>query len=238
MRMRLAITRPYRRRSPSASAKRAAVHSRRVLPQRQDTPRSARYGRAMRLLLLARHGQSLFNVDGIVNGDPARDRGLSALGVDEGTKLAGQIAGIPVDACVTSTFPRAQETARLALAARAAATPWSIDPDLDDIRIGDLEGKTLSDYRAWKRAHTRTDAFPGGESLDDAARRYAAAFERIAARPEDTILCVCHEIPVRYAVNAATGSDDLDRPTHDIANATPYLFDEAALRRAIANLRS
>jgi broad specificity phosphatase PhoE len=195
------------------------------------------YVPAMRLLLLARHGQSLFNVDGAVNGDPSRDRGLSALGIDEGRKLGGQIAGVRVDACVTSSFPRAQETARLALGDRAAGTPWSVDPDLDDIRVGELEGKTLTEYRAWKHAHTRRDPFPGGESLDDAANRYARAFERIAERSEDTILCVCHEIPVRYAVNAAAASADLDQPTHDIANATPYLFDEESLRRAVANLR-
>ncbi|HEY6960472.1 MAG TPA: histidine phosphatase family protein [Gaiellaceae bacterium] len=194
----------------------------------------------MELLLLARHGQSLFNVDGIVNGDPERDKGLSPLGEDEGRKLGVQLAGILIDACVTSRFPRAQETARLALGqARAETTPTEIDADLDDIRVGDLEGRTLDDYRTWKRAHRRSDRFPGasGESLDDAAHRYADAFERVTLRPERTILCVCHEIPVRYAVNAAAGSEDLDHPTHDIANATPYLFDKPALERAVATLR-
>ena len=191
----------------------------------------------MRLLLLARHGQSVFNVDGVVNGDPTRDRGLSPLGEDEGRKLGAQIAGVAIDACVTSRFPRAQETARLALGERAARTPTSVDPDLDDIRVGDLDGKTLADYRTWKRAHTRTDPFPGGESLDAAAHRYADAFERLLERPDGTILCVCHEIPVRYAVNAAGGSADLDRPLHDVANATPYLFEPESLRRAVERLR-
>ncbi len=51
------------------------------------------------------------------------------------------------------------------------------------------------------------------------------------------MLVVCHEIPVRYAINAAAGSDDLDRPQHDVANATPYVFDEAGLRRAIDRIR-
>ena len=191
----------------------------------------------MRLLLLARHGQSLFNVDGVVNGDPALDRGLSPLGEEEGRKLAAQLAGIAIDACVTSRFPRAQETARLALGERADATPTHVDADLDDIRVGDLEGQTLAAYRAWKHEHTRADPFPGGESLDEAARRYAGAFERVLERPDDTILCVCHEIPVRYAVNAAAGSDDLDGPLHDVANATPYLFDPQSLRRAVERLR-
>jgi broad specificity phosphatase PhoE len=191
----------------------------------------------MRLLLLARHGQSLLNIDGVVNGDPRLDRGLSPLGIDEAKKLALQIEAHRIDVCVTSEFLRAQETARLALGSRPNRPTTHIDPDLNDIRIGALEGKTLADYRAWKHAHTRADAFPEGESLDDAAHRYARAFARLADSPEDTILCVCHEIPVRYAVNAAGGSDDLDAPLHDVANATPYVFDEAGLRRAVARLR-
>jgi probable phosphoglycerate mutase len=191
----------------------------------------------MRLLLLARHGQSLFNVDGVVNGNPALDRGLSPDGIDEAHKLAMQIAAHAIDVCVTSEFPRAQETARIALGTRPNGVAVHIDPALNDIRIGALEGKTLGEYRAWKHAHTRADRFPEGESLDDAARRYADAFERLADAGEETILCVCHEIPVRYAVNAAAGSDDLDAPLHDVANATPYVFDEAGLRRAIDGLR-
>jgi broad specificity phosphatase PhoE len=191
----------------------------------------------MRLLLLARHGQSLFNVSGIVNGDPALDQGLSEAGKSAAAQLGVELAAVPIDLCVTSRFPRAQETARLALGGRAAAVPHEIDPDLDDIRIGDLEGRSLADYREWKHAHTRADRFPGGESLDEAATRYAAAFARLAGRSEDTILCICHEIPVRYAINAAAGSPDPDQPFHDIPNATPFLFDAAALQRAADSLR-
>jgi broad specificity phosphatase PhoE len=109
---------------------------------------------------------------------------------------------------------------------------WIEEPQLDDIDIGDLEGRTIDDYRAWKREHTRGDAFPGGESLDDAARRYAAGFRRLLELPYERVLVVCHEIPVRYAINAANGSSDLDGPVHDIVNAVPYLFDESGLERA------
>jgi len=111
------------------------------------------------------------------------------------------------------------------------------EPLLDDIDVGDLEGVTLEEYRAWKRDHTRKDPFPGGESLDDAALRYARAFERLLERSEQTLLVVCHEVPVRYAVNAAAGSGELDGPEHSIPNATPYLFDETALARAAVRIR-
>jgi broad specificity phosphatase PhoE len=179
----------------------------------------------------------LFNVDRVVNGDPELDRGLSPIGIEEAGKLHGQIAGVSIDLCVVSEFPRAQQTARLALEGRDD-TPFEIDPDLNDIRVGDLEGRTLDEYRHWKQAHTHADPFPGGESLDDAARRYAAAYERLLRRDEDTILCVCHEIPVRYAINAAGGSVDVDWPIHGVANATPYVFDAAGLERAVRRLAS
>ena len=192
----------------------------------------------MRLLLLARHGQSLFNVDGIVNGDPARDRGLSPQGIEEARALAQQLAAVRIDLCVVSRFPRAQETARLALGeARATCTTGVVDAELDDIRLGELEGRTLADYRAWKHGRTRDEPFPGGESLNDAARRYAGAYERILARDEETVLCVCHEIPVRYAINMSSGSAEFDAPLHDVRNATPYVFDADGLRRAVERLR-
>jgi broad specificity phosphatase PhoE len=192
----------------------------------------------VRLLLLARHGQSLFNVDGVVNGDPARDRGLSQQGEEEARHLGAQIAPLEIDLCVTSEFPRAQRTAALALGDRSPQVPHEVDADLDDVRIGSLEGRTLADYRTWKHAHTRDDPFPDGESLNDAARRYADAFGRLGARDAGVVLCVCHEIPVRYAVNAAAGSDDLDHPLHDVANATAYLFDAAGVGRAVARMRT
>ena len=82
----------------------------------------------MKVLLLARHGQSLFNVDGIVNGDPGLDQGLSQLGAGEGERLGRQLAGITIDLCATSEFPRARETARLALGGRADVTANIVTP--------------------------------------------------------------------------------------------------------------
>ena len=132
-------------------------------------------------------------------------------------------------------FGRTHETAAIALAARGV--PFEVEPLFDDIDVGELEGGTLEDYRTWKRGHTRADRFPGGESLDEAAQRYADGFERLLRRPESRLLVLTHEIPLRYAINTADGSNDLDGPTHALANATPYLFDDAALERAVAGIR-
>jgi len=188
----------------------------------------------VRLFLLARHGESLLNVAGVVNADPARDPGLSALGQEEARDLGRQLAGLQIDLVVTSRFPRAQQTAALALGGREVTRV--VLPELDDVRIGELDGKSLAEYRAWKRDRPRSEPFPGGESLDDAAARYADGYRLVLARPERVVLVVCHEIPVRYAVNTASGSDRLDGPVHDVPNAVPYLFDEQGLFAAVAGI--
>ena len=188
----------------------------------------------MRLFVISRHAESTLNIANRVNGDPDVPVALTDTGREEARLLGQQIAHIPIDVCVHTRFGRTLETARIALGERDV--PFVTEPLLDDIDVGDLEGRTLDDYRAWKRAHTRSDAFPGGESLDDAARRYARAFRALLARSDPTILVVAHEIPLRYAINAADASDQLDGPTRQLANATPYLVDDAALGRAAARI--
>jgi broad specificity phosphatase PhoE len=189
----------------------------------------------VRLFVLSRHGESTLNVEGRINGDPAVPAPLTEDGRKAAERLGAQLAPLELDLCVHTRFPRTRETAEIAL--RGREVPFVEEPLLDDIDVGDLEGDTLDGYRAWKHEHSRSDPFPGGESLDDAARRYAEAFRRLVdVRSEQSVLVVCHEIPLRYALNAAAASSDLDGPIHLIPNATPYLFDEAALRRAAENL--
>jgi broad specificity phosphatase PhoE len=189
----------------------------------------------VRLFVLTRHGESTLNVERRVNGDPSVPVALTERGREEARELGEQVAHLPLDACVHTRFPRTLETAEIALGGRGEI-PLETEPLLDDIEIGELEGEPLEAYREWKHGHGRGDPFPGGESLDDAARRYAVAFRRLLDSPWQTVLVVCHEIPVRYALNGAAGSDSLDGPAHEIANAVPYLFDEEGLARAVRGI--
>ena len=184
----------------------------------------------MRLFVLARHAHSTLNLEQRVNGDPAVEVPLTPEGEAQARALGVMVAGLPLDACVTTRFGRTRRTAELAL--EGHEVPYLTEPLLDDVDVGDLEGESISEYRAWKREHTRADRFPNGESLDEAALRYAEGFRRLVALPHDCVLVVCHEIPVRYAVNMAGGSSELDGPVHQIANAAPYCFGDGTLARA------
>jgi broad specificity phosphatase PhoE len=189
----------------------------------------------MRLFVLARHGESVLNIERRVNGDPRVGVPLTPLGESQAGSLGEQLANLPLDVCVHTTFGRSHATAHLAIGGRGV--PFLEQSLLDDVKIGDLEGRTIEQYREWKSRHTRSDRFPNGESLDEAALRYAAGFEWVLRLPHQSVLVVTHEIPVRYAVNAGAGSSTLDGPVHEIRNCTPYLFDEGALGRAVTRMR-
>ena len=184
----------------------------------------------MRLFVLSRHAESVLNTEDRVNGDPAVPAPLTDHGRDEAARLGLELRGLPLDACLHTRFGRTLETAQIALEGREI--PLVEEELLDDVRVGELEGWTVSEYRAWKREHTRADRFPGGESLDEAARRYADGYRRLLEQPHECVLVVCHEIPIRYALNAVGDSDDLDSPVHEIPNAAPFLFGEEALNKA------
>jgi broad specificity phosphatase PhoE len=189
----------------------------------------------VKLFVISRHGHSVLNLERRVNGDPARPVPLTEHGAEAARLLGAQVAHIPFDACVHTRFARTRDTAEIAL--RGRDVPLEEEPLLDDIKVGELEGAPIDEYREVKRKLGRHAPFPGGESLDDAARRYARAYRELLERPWRNVLVVCHEIPLRYALNAAAGSDDLDGPIHDIPNATPFLFDEDSLARAAARIK-
>src|SRR5215467_3007421 len=86
---------------------------------------------------------------------------------------------------------------------------------------------------ASSRARRSTSTTPGSGSTPAAtALPYVKAYRRLLASPYRCALVVCHEIPIRYALNAVGDSGDLDGPVHTIPNATPFLFDGAALTKA------
>jgi broad specificity phosphatase PhoE len=188
----------------------------------------------VRLFVLSRHAESTLNHQNRINGDPSVPADLTDAGRAQAKLLGQELAGVSIDLCVHTQFGRTRVTAEIAL--EGQDVEFREEPLLDDVDVGDLEGSTVDDYRNWKRTHTRGESFPGGESLDDAARRYARGFRAVLDLRHDGVLVVSHEIPIRYALNAAAGSDELDAPAHAIPNARPYLFDEPTLERAAVRI--
>jgi broad specificity phosphatase PhoE len=185
----------------------------------------------MRQFVFARHAESSMNAAHVLSSDPSRPVGLSSRGRQQALRLGEQIRNLEIDLAVHTRLPRTRETVELAL--RGRDVPFVIEPCLDEVRLGALDGAPIRAYWAWKENHARSEPFPSGESLDDAARRYAEALRRLVERPGAVALVVSHQIAIRYLLEAASGIRALDKSGLRIPNAVPYLFDESALRNAI-----
>jgi probable phosphoglycerate mutase len=162
------------------------------------------------LYVLTRHGESTLNSENRINGDPGVPVALTEKGREEARLLGQQVAHLRLDLCICTRFTRTRETAEIALQGRDV--PIEVEPLLDDIDVGDLEGIPLEDYRAWKREHTRRDPFPAGESLDAAAERYAQAFRKLLQRPQTSMLVVTHEIRCATPSTPPTAQTTPTRP--------------------------
>jgi alpha-ribazole phosphatase/probable phosphoglycerate mutase len=148
-------------------------------------------------LLLARHGESIWNAERRFQG--STDIPLSARGRAQARALAQGLRPYRVRAAYVSPFRRAVETAELAL--RGTGVALTVLDELRELSLGTWEGCTVDEIRArdgdpyvaWVRAPHDCPP-PGGEPLPVVSARVRAAVDRIAAlHPEgDDVLVVAH----------------------------------------------
>jgi broad specificity phosphatase PhoE len=135
-------------------------------------------------LLLARHGQSVWNEVRRFQG--TTDVGLSALGRRQAEALGRAVRGRPLAAAYASPMRRALDTATIALA--GTGVPLVPMDELRELSLGEWEGCTVDEisgregdpYRRWVRAPLDCPP-PGSEALPDVCGRVLRAFDRIAA---------------------------------------------------------
>jgi broad specificity phosphatase PhoE len=135
-------------------------------------------------LLLARHGESVWNAERRFQG--STDVPLSPLGVEQARALGRALRGYRLAAAYVSPFRRAVETAEVAL--EGTGVPLVPLPELRELSLGEWEGCTVDEisgqagdpYRAWLLAPHDCPP-PGGEPLDEVSARVRAAVDRIAS---------------------------------------------------------
>jgi probable phosphoglycerate mutase len=186
------------------------------------------------LIIVSRHGESVEAAKGLANGDPSADPGLTATGREQAAELGRQLADVAIDYCLTSQFPRAQETAEIALA--GCNLDCAIDPELNDIRYGEFDGRPIEQYREWAHGHPLSMPLPGGESRIDVARRLCRAMERLLDVPHRCALVVTHEKLITYLLTAANG--ETPSQVHmDVPYATGYRLSGGDVKRGVELLR-
>jgi broad specificity phosphatase PhoE len=157
-------------------------------------------------LLLARHGQTAENADGLILGH--RDPPLSELGERQATQLAARAAEAGIALIWTSPLRRARQTAAV-VAAVVGTTVWVLD-DLIESDRGAWEGQPISRIAqatpdlvtAFENA-APDFSFPGGESIAQQVVRTRRALD-VAADGLQPALVVAHAGTIRAAM-LATG---------------------------------
>jgi broad specificity phosphatase PhoE len=138
------------------------------------------------IVYLLRHGESEANVEHVFSNGRL-DLPLTARGRDQAQGLAGWLEGKGAAHVYCAPLRRARETA--AIVATHLGLPCTVLEDLDEVRVGDLDGRR--DAQAWAvydavmagwRAGRREVAFPGGERFGAAHDRFRAVLGEIARR--------------------------------------------------------
>jgi phosphoserine phosphatase len=148
-------------------------------------------------LLLARHGQSLWNEVRKFQG--GTDVELSALGRRQAEALGRAVRGRRLAAVYASPLRRALDTATIAL--QGSRLPIVAVDELRELSLGEWEGCSVDEvsaregdpYRQWVRAPHDCPP-PGGEALPEVCERVLRAIDRIAAAHSsgDDVLVVAH----------------------------------------------
>jgi broad specificity phosphatase PhoE len=147
------------------------------------------------LFYLIRHGESLYNAEGRIQGQS--DVELSPLGLRQAAAIAEAFGDEPLDAVFASPLRRAMQTAE-PIAARFGL-PIRPDDRLMEIHAGifqgllwaEIEAKFPEAARPWREQHPDY-VIPGGESRRSLMVRGRAAFESIRELPFRRVAVVSH----------------------------------------------
>lgn len=162
-----------------------------------------------------RHGQTDWNQIRRIQGS-ASDILLNKNGKEQAKRLAGYFKDKQIEAIYCSPLKRALATARAI--AYYHKLEIKVEPDLREMDMGDLEGKTLEnmtdDFSSyiidWERGNGNKK-LPNGESLQDLRGRTWLKTQEIIARHPGAAVIVNH-----YFVTLAVISMVLDMPLDGI----------------------
>lgn len=160
-----------------------------------------------RLLVLVRHGATVWNAEGRFT--TRTDIELSPAGLEQAAAAGKGLAGIAIDRIVCSPLRRARATGEAIAAATPSALSVTVDERLREIDAGPFEGLTGAEIEAgpmadeFHRWRSETDpAWPdGAESYESAVARARSFFDDVRDLPGMT-LAATHGSLARVLVTA------------------------------------
>tara|TARA_Y100001968_G_C19321084_1_gene699304 strand:- start:67 stop:666 length:600 start_codon:yes stop_codon:yes gene_type:complete len=188
----------------------------------------------MPLLILIRHGQSIWNAANLFTG--WENVGLSEKGILEAKNAAEELTNINFDSVFTSELIRAQKTAEIIIEGNSQTKPTSIISDLrlNERHYGDLQGMNKDDARKefgeeqvhiWRRSFDIPP--PNGESLKMTAERTLPCFDELIM-PElklnKNVLVSAHGNSLRSIVMKLEQIDEISIVKLEIPTGVPRIY--------------
>lgn len=150
----------------------------------------------MTRLVLLRHGQTAWNLEGRAQGHT--DIGIDETGRAQATAVAPYIAAFEPSAIWSSDLTRARQTAEIVA---PAGLEINFDARLREFDVGERAGLDVAqfearfpvEYAAWKDGHI-TGHVPGAETVADVLARVVPALREIASATgtDETTVVVSH----------------------------------------------
>ena len=165
----------------------------------------------MTQLILARHGETEWNVGEVFRG--RIDIELNEIGVKQAELLAKYLSASKIEAVYSSPLKRASKTAEMIAAYHKLDV--EIAPGLIDFNYGGWQGlphqevkeKYKELYAQWI-TNPHQVKMPEGESLAEARERAIGVVDSVIAKYGGTVIMVSHRVVNKVLICALLGLDD------------------------------
>jgi broad specificity phosphatase PhoE len=156
-----------------------------------------------KIVYFIRHGESQDNARPVVQ---ATNTLLSVLGEEQAQAVARRMAGVEFDVLISSTLPRAHQTAE-AIAKHTGKQLELEDLFIERVRPREIDGQPYANpqveatYQQWEQSlRTPGMRVPGGENYDDILARIDRILDYLNQRPENIIVVVTHGFLLRTLI--------------------------------------
>ena len=184
----------------------------------------------MAKLILARHGETMWNVEKVFRG--RADVNLDKVGIKQAELLGKYLSNWELEAIYSSPVKRALNTANIV--ARYQKVAVRIAEGLIDFDFGEWQSLPEQEVKRLYPAilnewHNSPDKvkMPGGESLEDVRRRAVEVVNDVLFRHQGNVLLVSHRVVIKVLICYMLGLDNshFRNINQDVGGIT--LFDYA-----------
>jgi broad specificity phosphatase PhoE len=185
-------------------------------------------------LILARHGETEWNVEEVFRG--RIDVELNQNGIKQAELLAEYLSELKIEAVYSSPLKRALKTAEAV--ARRHRLRVEANPGLNDCDFGQWQGLSLREvkdkykklYEQWAES-PQLVKIPGGESLDEVRERALKVVNGVIAKHSGAVVLVAHRVVNKVLICALLGLDNSHfwNIRQDVGGTTFFSYQDGRL---------